>query len=108
MLTIEFAFNNFVKCLFLFECFESHNSKSLLKMCVVKINKTASTSFWAKYSLPTKSLSNSLGRIEVLLFLGFQKVDQPLPSSKFSKMLETQYHSTSLTNTLIINTSDIQ
>lgn len=34
ILTIEFAFNNFVKCLLLFECFESPNNKSLLKnMC---------------------------------------------------------------------------
>lgn len=31
ILTIEFAFNHFVKCWLLFECFESPNSKSLLK-----------------------------------------------------------------------------
>lgn len=31
ILTIEVAFNNFVKCLLLFESFESPNSKSLLK-----------------------------------------------------------------------------
>lgn len=64
-------------------------------------------SFWAKYTSPTKSQSNFLCRIEVLLLFGFQKVHQPLPSSNFAKKLEQSiYHSISLTNTLIINTSD--
>lgn len=93
ILTVEFAFNHFIKCLLIFECFESSTSKSLLKNVCGEDKQDCFNIFLGQVSSPTKSQSNCFCRI--LLLFGFQKMHQPLPGSNFSKKLEQRiilYH----------------
>lgn len=85
---MEFAFNNFIKYLLLFGCFESLNIEPLLENVCGKDKQCCFNIFLGKIYFTYKNLSPTLYAVlRQILKLLFKNKHQPLHSSNFTQNL---------------------